>query len=54
MYFGIDHAREFTLDEIGKELNLTRERVRQIKTKSLKKLLRTRTYKDQLAQFVED
>lgn len=33
MYYGINYSREFTLDEIGRELKLTRERVRQIKNK---------------------
>lgn len=37
MFFGIG-CREQTLDEIGKTLGLTQERVRQIKEKSLRKL----------------
>lgn len=38
MYFGIDLDRPLTLDEIGDRLNLTRERVRQIKEKALVRL----------------
>ena len=37
-YFGLDNKKEKTLEEIGNDLNLTKERVRQIKEKSLKKL----------------
>lgn len=35
-YYGIDLERSFSLDEIGLGLNLTRERVRQIKEKALR------------------
>ena len=38
LYFGIGMDVDFTLDEIGHKYNLTRERVRQIKEKALKKL----------------
>ena len=38
MYFGIDHERPYTLEEIGEHLKLTRERVRQIKERSLSRL----------------
>lgn len=36
-YFGIN-GKEYTLEEIGKEYSVTRERVRQIKIRALKKL----------------
>lgn len=38
LYYGIDGAREISLDEIGTKFNLTRERVRQIKEKAIKRL----------------
>ncbi|MEM4409938.1 MAG: sigma-70 family RNA polymerase sigma factor [Candidatus Caldarchaeum sp.] len=38
MRFGIGYSRTFTLDEIGREFNLTRERIRQIEKRALEKL----------------
>ena len=38
MYFGIGSGRTQTLEAIGQELGLTRERIRQIKEKALQKL----------------
>lgn len=38
LYFGIDATHNYTLEEIAYRLDLTRERVRQIKDKALKKL----------------
>jgi len=38
LYFGIGQDRPLTLEEIGEIFNLTRERVRQIKEKALRKL----------------
>jgi RNA polymerase primary sigma factor len=38
MYFGIDREYPLTLNEIGEEFNLTRERVRQIKERAIKRL----------------
>ena len=37
-FFGIDGSPEMTLDEIGEKYNLTREHVRQIKEKALRRL----------------
>lgn len=37
-YFGIDGKEPLTLEEIGEHLNLTKERVRQIKSKILRKM----------------
>ncbi len=38
LYFGIDTDQPKTLEQIGQEYNLTRERIRQIKEKALRKL----------------
>ena len=38
MRFGIGHEREHTLEEIGQEFRVTRERIRQIEAKALKAL----------------
>jgi RNA polymerase primary sigma factor len=38
LYFGIGHDTSHTLEEIGKRVHLTRERVRQIKQKGLRRL----------------
>ena len=36
--YGIDDGRPRTLEEVGHEFNVTRERIRQIEAKALKKL----------------
>lgn len=49
--FGIDDGRQRTLEEVGKEFNVTRERIRQIEAKALRKLRhpsRSRKLKDYL------
>jgi len=38
LYFGIDNDAAYTLDEIGRKFKITRERVRQIKSKALNRL----------------
>lgn len=53
MYFGInDFCQTFSLDEIGDKLDLTRERVRQIKDKAIKKMRRNKDTKE-LKTFLE-
>jgi RNA polymerase primary sigma factor len=42
LYFGIDCSQPHTLEEIGDKFNLTRERVRQIKEKALRRLRRSK------------
>ena len=49
--FGIDDGRQRTLEEVGKEFNVTRERISQIEAKALRKLghpSRSRRLKDYL------
>ena len=36
--FGLDDGRQRTLEEVGREFNVTRERIRQIEAKALRKL----------------
>ncbi|MBQ7374185.1 MAG: sigma-70 family RNA polymerase sigma factor, partial [Clostridia bacterium] len=36
--YGLDDGRPRTLEEVGKEFNVTRERIRQIEAKALRKL----------------
>ena len=36
--FGLEDGRPLTLEEVGKEFNVTRERIRQIEAKALRKL----------------
>lgn len=38
MRFGLDDGHERTLEEVGREFNVTRERIRQIEAKALRKL----------------
>jgi len=41
LYFGLNHEKALTLEEIGARFGLTRERVRQIKEKAIKRLRHT-------------
>lgn len=51
LYFGLDGDRPLTLEEIGEYFELTRERVRQIKEKALRRL-RHRTRLDPLRKYL--
>jgi len=49
--FGLEDGRSRTLEEVGQEFNVTRERIRQIEAKALRKLRhpsRSRKLKDYL------
>jgi RNA polymerase primary sigma factor len=50
LYFGVGEDTPYTLEEIGRQLSLTRERVRQIKDRALARLKGTGS-KDLLAEF---
>ncbi|MFZ0454353.1 MAG: RNA polymerase sigma factor RpoD/SigA [Ignavibacteriaceae bacterium] len=52
MIFGIGREKKLTLEEIGENFNLTRERIRQIKENALKKL-RNSHYVDKLRIYLQ-
>jgi RNA polymerase primary sigma factor len=52
MRFGIDMNTDHTLEEVGKQFDVTRERIRQIEAKALRKL-RHPTRSDQLRSFLD-
>ncbi|MDY6437313.1 MAG: RNA polymerase sigma factor RpoD/SigA [Bacteroidales bacterium] len=52
-YFGLDSNKSYTLEEIGYQMDMTRERVRQVKDKALKKL-RTRSRKSLLNVYMDE
>ena len=53
MRFGIDMNTDHTLEEVGKQFDVTRERIRQIEAKALRKL-RHPSRSDQLRSFLID
>ena len=52
MRFGLEDGRDRTLGEIGEELGVSRERVRQIESEALAKLRRPKM-RSRLREFVE-
>lgn len=52
MRFGIGMTQDFTLEEVGKQFDVTRERIRQIEAKALRKL-RYQSRASKLGGFVE-
>ncbi len=54
MRFGIDVASEHTLEEVGKDFSVTRERIRQIEVKALRKLRHPSRSKKLLAFFEKE
>jgi RNA polymerase primary sigma factor len=53
MRFGIDMNTDHTLEEVGKQFDVTRERIRQIEAKALRKL-RHPTRSDYLRSFLDE
>lgn len=53
MYYGLNFSRQFTLEEIGNELHLTRERVRLIRDRSLRKLFKNQNSRKKLTPFID-
>ena len=51
--FGFDEGKIWTLEEVGKEFNVTRERIRQIEAKALRRLRMNRETK-KLKAYLED
>jgi len=54
MYYGLNFSHQFTLEEIGRELRLTRERVRLIRDRSLRKLFKNPASRAKLYPFIQD
>ena len=53
MRFGIDMNTDHTLEEVGKQFDVTRERIRQIEAKALRKL-RHPSRSDHLRSFIDE
>ncbi|KMZ11712.1 RNA polymerase sigma factor RpoD [Candidatus Burkholderia humilis] len=52
MRFGIDTALDYTLEELGKQFDVTRERIRQIESKAMRKLMHP-SRADKLRPFLD-
>ena len=52
MRFGIDMSTDHTLEEVGKQFDVTRERIRQIETKAIRKLKHP-SHADKIRHYVE-
>ena len=50
--FGLDDGRDRTLEEVGREFGVTRERIRQIEAKALRKL-RLPKHQVKLREFLQ-
>ena len=51
--YGIDSGHEMTLEEIGREFDVTRERIRQIEAKALRKL-RSKSKSTKLIDYLSE
>lgn len=51
-YFGLNHTKQLSLDEIGTHFDLSRERVRQIKDKAITNLQKTSTARKRLKTYL--
>ena len=52
MFYGLDSVEDTTLRDIGEDLKLSRERVRQIKNKTLRKLQKSKEHKEKFADYL--
>jgi len=52
MRFGLGDGNEHTLEEVGQQYKVTRERIRQIQEKAIRKLKRSR-YSRKLKSFTD-
>ena len=52
MRYGLDDGQQRTLEEVGKAFNVTRERIRQIEVKALRKIKRPNMSKN-LADYMD-
>jgi DNA-directed RNA polymerase sigma subunit (sigma70/sigma32) len=52
MRFGIDTASNYTLEELGKQFDVTRERIRQVESKAMRKLMHP-SRADKLREFLD-
>ncbi len=54
MFYGVDMVEDTTLKDIGEDLKLSRERVRQIKNKTLRKLQKNKEKRERLSEFLRN
>ena len=52
MRFGVDNDRDHTLEEVGRQFDVTRERIRQIEAKALRNFAQS-TYKKRLESYLD-
>ncbi len=52
MFYGLDSTEDTTLRDIGEDLKLSRERVRQIKNKTLRKLQKSKEQREKLGDYL--